>query len=139
VWALGFPAHGPVDELALLLFQHSLQTARCGVQLTDIQTPPAELASLIERKEAALVFIAAVAPGGLEQTGYLCKRLRGRFPGLKIVVGRWGLKGNVEKTRDRLLSAGADRVTMTLSETLDQVSHLIQLPAEQEEAPHAHD
>jgi len=90
------PRPGP-NELALLLFQHSLSNRAMRCRAHRHPEPPAELASLIERKEAALVFIAAVAPGGLVQTSYLCKRLRARFPRLKIVVGRWGLKGTLKK------------------------------------------
>lgn len=55
-------------------------------------------------------------------TGYLekSKRLRQRFPELKIVVGLWNSNIPV-KARDRLTSAGANAVVTTLSEALAQV------------------
>ncbi len=54
-------------------------------------------------------------------------RLRARFPELKIVVGRWGLKGNLDKNRDQVLGAGADHFAITVSETRKQVMALAQL------------
>ena len=59
----------------------------------------------------------AESPGGLANTRYLCKRLRARFPNLKILAGRWGLRRGLEENRDQLLEAGADEVANTLLET----------------------
>ena len=41
-------------------------------------------------------------------TRYLCKRLRARFPDLRIIVGRWGLRENVARARRQLEAAGAE-------------------------------
>ena len=44
------------------------------------------------------------------------------------MVGRWGLKGNLDKNRDQVLAAGADRFATTLAETRRQLltlTHLI--------------
>src|SRR5262249_19464770 len=51
--------------------------------------------------------------------------LRSRLPDLKIVVGRWGQKENVEKVRERLQAAGADYVATSLLESCQQVLALI--------------
>ena len=58
--------------------------------------------------------------GGLAQTCYLCKRLRARFPNLKIAIGRWGTGS--EDSNNILLAAGADKVGATMIETRDQIS-----------------
>jgi hypothetical protein len=58
--------------------------------------------------------------GAARRTGahrYLGKRLRASLPAARIVVGQWGLKGDVEHNREQLLEAGADRVETTLLET----------------------
>ena len=41
------------------------------------------------RNDRPCVCLAATPPGGLAHTRYLCKRLRARFPDLKILVCRW--------------------------------------------------
>ncbi len=83
-----------------------------------------EVVALIEEKSPALMFIATVSPGGLAQTRYLCKRLRTRFPNLKIAVGQWGMGS---EDRSSILLAGADKVGITMIETRDQIIQLCQI------------
>jgi hypothetical protein len=54
-------------------------------------------------------------------------RLRARFPDLKIVVGRWGLAGGLEKNREQLLASGAVHVGTTLRDTCHQVLEVVQV------------
>ena len=83
-----------------------------------------EVIALIGEKSPAMIFIATVSPGGLAQTRYLCKRLRARFPNLKIAVGQWGMGS---EDRNSILLAGADRVGTTLIETREQMIQLCQI------------
>jgi len=41
---------------------------------------------------------------------------------VKIVVGRWGLKGDIEPNREQLHEAGADLMATTLADTRDQLN-----------------
>ncbi len=65
-----------------------------------------------------MVLSGPLPPGGLAHTRYLCKRLRARFPELKIVVGRWGLKSRVEENQEALKEAGADSMETSLLGTV---------------------
>jgi hypothetical protein len=65
----------------------------------------------------------------LARTRYLSKQLRAQFADLKIVVGLWGFRGELETIRNSLLSAGADQVGTTLLQTRDQIGNLSQLIA----------
>ena len=87
---LGCPARDQADELALLMFRHLFDSTRYEVELMSDAVLSSEVVALIGEKSPAMICIAAVPPGGLAQTRYLCKRLRARFPNLKIAVGRWG-------------------------------------------------
>ncbi len=129
VQVLACPAHDEADALALRMFQQLLDPNRCEITLTTTALLAAEFVSLVEEKNPAAVCIASLPPGGLAHCRYLCLRLRARFPDLKIVVGRWGLKENLEKNREQLLSAGADQFATTLLETRDQLASLVQLLA----------
>jgi hypothetical protein len=88
-----------------------------------------EVVALIGEKSPALIVIATVSAGGLAQTRYLCKRLRARFPNLKIAVGQWGMGS---EDSNSILLAGADRVGTTLIETREQMIHLCQTSAHSE-------
>src|SRR5262245_1535527 len=118
---LGCPAHDEADELALLMIRHLLDSTRYEVEIISDTMLTAEVVDRSGEKSPAVIFIAALAPGGLAQTRYLCKRLRARFPNLKIAVGRWGTEIDDSKS---VLLAGADKVGTTIIETRE---HIIQL------------
>jgi hypothetical protein len=123
---LGCPARDEVDEIALLMFRQLLDPARYEVDLTKTPLLTSEVVSLVAETSPALICIGAVPPGGLAQTRYLCKRLRARFPDLKIVVGRWGFRENTEETLAHLRADGIDYVGTSLRETRDEVMRLVQ-------------
>ncbi len=119
---LGCPGHDEADGLALEMLRQLLDPALWEMEVMSAEVLSAELVSLAGEKEPALVCIGALPPGGLAHTRYLCKRLRARLPGARIVVGRWGLKGNVEQNQEQLREAGADQVETTLTETRDHLT-----------------
>jgi predicted PurR-regulated permease PerM len=122
---IGCPARDEADELALLMFRQLLDSTRYEIELMSDETLTSEVVSLVGEKSPALICIATLPPGGLAQARYLCKKLRARFPNLKIAVGRWGTaSGDNNKI---LLSAGADKVGTTMIETRDQMVQLIQI------------
>jgi hypothetical protein len=121
VRVLGCPARDDMDQLALEMLRQLLDPARWEVEVVPTPTLSGELLSMVQEKAPAVLCVGALPPGGLAHTRYLCKRLRARFPAAKIVVGRWGLKGNVDENRDQLREAGADQVDTTL---LDTQGHL---------------
>jgi len=87
----------------------------------------ADLVAQAAEQAPALVCIGALPPGGLAHTRYLCKKLRARFPEIKIVVGRWGLTGNVEADREQLQDAGANLTATTILETRSQLASLLSM------------
>jgi len=118
---LGCPAHDEADELALLMFRQLLDSTKYEVEIMSDETLTSEVVSLVGEKNPAMICIAAVPPGGLAQTRYLCKRLRARFPNLKIAVGRWGTGS---EDSNSILLAGADKVGTTMIETREQMIQL---------------
>ena len=126
---LGCPARDEADELALHMFRRLLDCTRYDVEVISDAVLTSEVVALIEEKSPALMFIATVSPGGLAQTRYLCKRLRARFPDLKIAVGQWGM-GSEDSSS--ILLAGADKVGITMIETREQMMQLCQLSAQSE-------
>src|SRR6266481_2790549 len=121
---LGCPAQDEADELALLMFRQLLDATRYEVEIMSDAMLTAEVVARIGEKSPAMICIAAVPPGGLAQTRYLCKRLRARFPNLKIAVGRWGTGS---EDSNSILLAGADKVGTTMIETCEQMIQLCQI------------
>jgi predicted PurR-regulated permease PerM len=126
VCIFGCPARSEADELALQMFQQLLEIGGYPVEVLSAQLLTAEMLTRIQQERPAVVCIAALPPGELAHTRYLCKRLRAQLPDLKIVVGRWGQQDNLAKVGERLRSAGADQVAASLRETRSQVLPLVQ-------------
>jgi hypothetical protein len=126
---LGCPARGEADELALRMFRQLLDSTQYEVEVMSDAVLTSEVVALIGEKNPAMIFIATVSPGGLAQTRYLCKRLRARFPNLKIAVGQWGMGS---EDRNSILLAGADRVGTTVIETREQMIQLCQISTHSE-------
>ena len=121
---LGCPAQDEADELALLMFRQLLDCTKYEVEIMSDAMLTAEVVARIGEQSPAMICIAALPPGGLAQTRYLCKRLRARFPNLKIAVGRWGTGS---EDSNSILLAGADKVGTTMIETCEQMIQLCQI------------
>ena len=125
---IGCPARDEGDVLALVMLQQLLDPARWELEIVSPHLLVSEALFLVETQAPTAVCIGALPSGGLAaHTRHLCKRLRARFPDLKILVGRWGGELASEEARELLEASGADRVGTTLVQTLEQiqeVSHL---------------
>ena len=114
---LGCAARGDADHVGLEMLQNLLDPLKWDMEITAAETLTSELLDQVQEKRPAVICIGSLPPGGLSHTRYLCKRLRARFPTLRIVVGRWGLKGNVAQNEEQLREAGADEIETTLHAT----------------------
>jgi hypothetical protein len=131
---LGLSACDELDEVALRMLRHLGRAEGHDVRLSGSGDLSSGMISLVQQECPPLVFVAALAPGGLAQARYLCQRLHSEFPTLRIVVGRWGHRGDPRKSRKLLLSAGADRVVVTLQEARRQLAQLRRAPTRLQEA-----
>jgi predicted PurR-regulated permease PerM len=121
---LGCAARDASDETALEMLHRILDPAICQMEIVSTDRLVSEVVELVAEERPSLVCIASLPPGGLAHTRLLCKRLRSRYGGLKIVVGRWGLQNNIERNRDQLMTAGADHFATTLHDSCTQIVQL---------------
>ena len=122
---LACPARDEADRLALDMVRQLLDPAKWVVEVAAVETLTADLVGQVAEHAPALVCIGALPPGGLAHARYLCKKLRARFPGVKIIVGRWGLTDGVETNREQFQDAGADLTATTMLETQSQLNSLL--------------
>jgi predicted PurR-regulated permease PerM len=124
---LGCAAADGADEVALAMFAQLLSPAACELELVSAHALSGEIVTLAAEKKPRLLLIAALSPGAADQTRHLCKRLRARFPDIRILIGRWGSNGRSDGDRELFLEAGADAVGTTLRESRDQMLDRVQL------------
>jgi predicted PurR-regulated permease PerM len=129
VLAVGCPGRDEDDELALRMLEQMMRLSGYALEVISATKLTGEVLAQLEREAPAVVCVGSLAPAGLAQARYQCKRIRQQLPAVKIVVGRWGEKENSERTEKRLLAAGADRVARTLHDTRAQIVPLLQVAA----------
>jgi DNA-binding transcriptional LysR family regulator len=103
--------------MALRMFGGLLDRRKWDVDILPASTLAAELLLRVREDRPGAVVIAALPPGGLAHTRYLCKRLRQRFPELKIAVGLCGAREDPTEVGQDLAAVGADHVAVKLLET----------------------
>jgi predicted PurR-regulated permease PerM len=118
VRALLVPALDDLDRAGLEIFARLFDPAQWELEILPPNTLASELLQRIEERRPVAVVIGSLPTGGRTHTRYLCKRLRARFPDLKLVVGRWTADEDKEAA-EQFRSAGADEVTASTARARD--------------------
>ena len=122
----------PMKITAIMLAQLLQDSGLTGQPLPS-GTLVGEMIHAISEESAAIVCICGLPPFALSHARAVCKRLRAVQPGLKIVVDIWKAEEK-DKFNEKLSTAGADRVVLTLAEAKEEIRQLaeaavLQLPA----------
>ena len=117
-------AHDEADQIAGMALAHA-----SGARLIPAPLLANEVIQEIEQGGFTAVCISAVPPHAATHSSYLAKRLRRRFPKLKIVAALWTDLDNIERTIGRLKAAGVDEVVTTFPDVLSILRGLAATPA----------
>jgi predicted PurR-regulated permease PerM len=132
----GCPAHHRTEEIALEMLKNLLGPARWRLQVIGTGTLTAELLELVANESPAMVVIMVLPSRGRVQARYLCKKLKARFPELRIMVCRWAQPAGADhdpailEDVPPLADAGADCETTTLLETRQELMSLLPVLAQ---------
>ena len=107
------PAHDEADELAGEMLARLLP----GAQAFAAGSLAAETLDKVGANSCRLVCISAVPPRAASHAAYLARRLKQRFPELKILVALWTTE-SVDRIKPRLLGAGTDDVLTRLDDVV---------------------
>jgi predicted PurR-regulated permease PerM len=110
------PAKDPVDHVASEIFGRVLRQSAWTIEVTASGMLTSELAAQVQSHGPAAIVIVAVSLGECTQVRFLCKRLRSRFPELKIFVACWAGE-DPARLKEALGDAGAVDVFATLEAT----------------------
>jgi 3-deoxy-D-manno-octulosonic-acid transferase len=80
----------------------------------------------VEEKKVQVVIVSTLPPGAVTHARYIVKRLRTRFPDLKIIVGLWTVHGTLERARQRLESAGTNLVVGSFQSAIEQLRQTVE-------------
>jgi predicted PurR-regulated permease PerM len=110
-----------VDHLAAQMLARLLPAPEFTAVALAHSNIAAEALEAIEARRCKTVLISALQPPAASHAESLCRRLRQRFPELRILVGLWGSDGDVAGAAVRLKAAGADEVVTTLHGAVQRV------------------
>jgi predicted PurR-regulated permease PerM len=138
---LCLPARDEADEIAGMMLAQLLATGlsatgECLVQSISFTAAVGEWIDLVERRKPDVVCISATPPAAVMHARYMCKHVRGRFPGVPVVVGLWDAQGDLSKAKTRIGGGATTHLVATLAEAQEQVRLLIQplLPPPEKQA-----
>jgi predicted PurR-regulated permease PerM len=117
------PARDEVDRAAVELLAELLDPTRWEVHVAAVDALASELLATIAEVKPVAVVVGAVPPGGLSHGRYVVARIRRTFPGVKVLVGRWGRGDEFPDDATQPKITGADWVDDTLSETHRRLAH----------------
>lgn len=122
---LGSPAHNQAEEIPLEMLAQALPADGLQLRVLNSRILPVEVEQQVEDLRVSVVVIAVLPPGGVPQAIYLCRRLKERTPGLRIVVAYFGRARNFDRLLVKLRKAGATYVTTSLAQTRDTLKSLV--------------
>jgi len=121
ITVLILPARAQADEIVAAMLAQLLEVrGYCTVAATS-DVLAGEMVDMVEGKKADLVCVSAMPPAALAHARYLCKRLHAVHPDIKLVVGLWTLKTDINRARERIACSGDVQVTSTLHEAQEQI------------------
>jgi len=134
---LGVPANDEADELAALMLAHVLRERGIQMEVLSCQTLAGERLEVVQAQGAGLVCVSAVPPQALLHARSTCKRLRARYPDLKVVAGLWQVQEDAGKIAGRLPPALVDDVATSVAAAVERVAALASFEAYRTDAPTA--
>jgi hypothetical protein len=114
-------AHDDADAIAAAMLARAVSPDHYRPVVISHEKLAGEVVEEVAASGANAVCISAVPPSAAANAAYICKRLRRRLPGHKIVVALWHANVNLATIRDRLLHAGADEIVTTLPEAMERI------------------
>ncbi len=121
------PAHDEADHVASLVLARMLPAPEFDARVSPFPLLAAEMLEFIAGVGARVACISAMPPGAAAHAGYIAKRLKQRFPDMRVLVALWTSE-NTDRARARLREAGVDEIATALGEAVGKLREL-SLPA----------
>lgn len=115
------PANDDADELAAVMLGQLLSQNGYVAEVIPPISLVSEMLDQVAEYQANVVCISAMPPAAMTHARYLCKRLRGRFPDLSLVVALWNMRDGLTKIKQRLGANDEVRISVTLAEAQEEI------------------
>lgn len=103
-------SRGDLDRVGFLMVKGAVDPASHDIEIGSGNLLLSETIAALADRRADAVCIGSAPPGGMLAARLVCRQLRRRFPGLPILLVRWGGFGRDVPERAALFAAGASSV-----------------------------
>lgn len=121
---LCIPARDEADEIAALMLEQLLNKRGISATVLSCAGLLGECIQEVDKRKPRVVCVAAVPPFGYVHARYLCRRLRDRFPELKVVAAIL-TEGDVNEIKKRQPPVHADEIGASLTQALAAILSLL--------------
>lgn len=115
------PGSDKADEIATAMLAQALEIAGHPTVSFPVLRSPAEILETLLIEPGDVVCISALPPFALINARSLTRKLRERFPDIRIVLGLWNFSGNGTKVDERLGKAFVVEVVTTLAQAVERI------------------
>ena len=119
------PVKTVADELAGDMLSHLLTLGGVGSKVLSHKALANEALETVAAGEAGIICLSLVRPFAVMQARYLAKRLRTRYPEMKILIGLWDVKRPAVGSRRNLETVHADWVVESLGDAISQLCPMV--------------
>ncbi|HEV3436119.1 MAG TPA: AI-2E family transporter [Gemmata sp.] len=84
------PARDEAEHVAAEILAGTLEPMKWEVRVAGDAMLASELVATVEEFRPAVVVLIALPPGGMSHCRYMVSRVRAKFAGVRVIVGRWG-------------------------------------------------
>lgn len=123
---LAIPAKNDVsDELMVDMLENIIDSDRIDLIPLPFGVMVSDILKDIEEKSPKLLVILSIPPGGMTHIRYICKRVKTRFPKLRIIVGRLGVyEEDREEERKKLAEINIKHVQFDFESVITELEQL---------------
>ncbi len=116
-------AHDEADHVAARVLARVLPAPEFNPVVGPYPQLAAEIIDFVGEHGCRVACISAMPPRAATHAAYLAKRLKQRFPELRVLVALW-TREDTERARARLAEAGVDQVATRLADAIEQLRQL---------------
>jgi hypothetical protein len=124
------PARDRADEIAGTMLARLLARRTVNAVTLPVEALTSDRLDKLEGGAVRVVCVSVVPPTNLRRARYLCKKLRVRFPEMKLVIGFWGDEEQLASARERLSGCDLDGVVSTFDEAITTLTTLSNITGE---------
>lgn len=116
---------GSLDDVAAAILAQLLKRRGIGAQLLTSNDMAPETLSRLDLGGVSIAVLTYMNEDSIPHAKYLIRRLRRRAPAIKIIMGLWSMAPDQLARHEVTEETRADLVTVSLTDTLDQVTSLL--------------